>query len=179
MSDVDEFGDLPELGETGQIPASKGSAFERIRANRAAAKARLFKVLEIPRMEPKMWVRYQPIPTERIEYASKVAEKAAAGKAEKNAVLKANAAILAEACVEIFELDEYGEEISIDPDHGEPVRFDAHLAEILEMPHGTRRGSDIVLAMYLTEGDVVGTATTLAEWSGYADRVSEKDSSGN
>ena len=157
-----------------KAPAAKGSALATLRDRREKAVKELKKNLEVPRLDPPVFVRFKPIDQARLTAANK---KAAASK-EKDAEVIANAGILAEACLGVFEVID-GVEVSVDPDdrEGEWPRFDKKLARLLGVPAG--KASDVVRALYLTDGDIISTVSTLGVWSGYAAEQLEQDTEGN
>lgn len=144
-------------------PAASGSPLSSLRARRDTARQRLHLDLEVPRMDPPVYVRYSPLPHGRITAITKRFEKS---KDADRDVL-ANAAILAEACQGIYEVID-GREVSVDDRDrdGDWPRFDDRLAELLGITAG--KASDVVRGLYLTDGDVIATASRLAEWSGYS-----------
>lgn len=174
MSDEfpDEFG--PEGEPTGEAPAAPGSVLASIRERREAAKRKLHKDLAVPRIDPPIYVRFGPIPGHKFEAANKLA----AHSGDRDATVIANAGVLADACIGVFEVID-GVEVSIDPEdrEGPWPRFDKRLARILETPAG--KASQVVRALYLTDGDIISTVNDLGVWSGYAQEQLERDPEGN
>jgi hypothetical protein len=152
-----------ELLERAERPAAPGSALSSLRARRQKAAEELHLDLAVPRLDPPVWVRFAPVEQGLIDRANKRHEKSKAQ--DKNVVI--NAVILADACRGVFEVID-GEEVSIDDNDrdGEWPRFDDQLADLLGVEAG--KASDVVRALYLTDGDVIATATKLADWSGYS-----------
>lgn len=158
-----------ELG-AGDRPAAGGSALSGLRARRDAARKKLHLDLAVPRLDPPVYVRFEPVPQERL---TRIARQYKDSKARDVEVVM-NAVHLASACIGVFaEVDGQPEG---DPDSW--PRFDADLAEILGLPASTSP-VDIVRDLYLTDGDVIATGTRLVEWSGYAWQDIERDAAGN
>lgn len=155
--------------------AAPDSALAGHRARRQKSIAELFTDLVVPRYDPEIYVRFRPVVQRRIDAVNKAAEKSK--DRDKSAI--ANAVILADACIGIFEVVD-GVEVSIDPRDpgGAWPKFDERLAEIFELP-AAKKASEVVRGLYLTDGDVIGTASKLAEWSGYATDQLERDEAGN
>lgn len=171
----DAFDDDEDLTppETGEVPAAEGSVLATLRERREQAVAALHKDLRVPRLEPPVYVRFRPISQPAIEQANK---RASASKAD-DAATAANAAVLAGACIGVFEVDEDGAEVSVDPDNATWPQFDKRLARLLGVKAG--KAADVVRALYLTDGDVIATVTKLAEWSGFNEAELERDAAGN
>lgn len=117
----------------------------------------------MPRLEPPVYVRFAPVPHGRIEAINKRHEKSK----DKDRDVIINAAVLAEACRGVYEvIDDQAVSVDDTDREGEWPRFDDRLAELLGVEAG--KASDVVRALYLTDGDVIATATKLGEWSGYS-----------
>lgn len=170
----------PEVPEhdTGERAAAPTSALTNLRQRREKAVKRLWVDLKVPRLDddggPPVYVRYKPAPEHRVEAINKQNEKSK--DREKNVI--ANASVLADCCLGVFavighEPDDDGVDqpirVSIDDEdpHGEWPRFDEHLAQILGVPDAVR-ADQVVRGLYLTDGDILSTATKLAQWSGYS-----------
>lgn len=161
--------------DAGEVPAAPGSPLASLRERREVAVSKLFTDRVVPRLEPAtVWVRYKPIPQRRIEAANK---QAAASK-DKDRDVIANAAVLAEACLGVFE-DLDGKLVSIDPEDrdGDWPTFNDRLAELLGVRAG--KAGDIVRGLYLTDGDVISTVREVVKWSGFVDEQLERDDEGN
>ncbi|SDC46256.1 hypothetical protein [Nocardioides lianchengensis] len=166
-----------EPSTTGEVEAAPGSVLESIRARRDRAKSVLFIDIKVPRYDPPVWVRFKPTEQKRIDGAG---ERARKSKDDDRTVI-ANAAILAEACIGVFEVVD-DDKVSIDPtdrstDPADWPKFDKRLARLLEIPAG--KATDVVRGLYLTDGDIISTAADLGEWSGYARDMLEQDTEGN
>ena len=163
--------------DVASTPAAPGSALARFRQARAKALQGLTVDLQVPGYDPPLYVRFRPVKQTEVD---KVTEKANQST-DPDRELNANAAILAHACVGVFE--------TVD---GKPVgdpsswpKFDqdlAHLLGIDEAEDGTRlepTTTEIVRALYLTDGALLNTARALDAWSAPAIRRREEESAGN
>ncbi|HTW17083.1 MAG TPA: hypothetical protein VMF51_18275 [Nocardioides sp.] len=167
-----------EQPEPGEAPAAPGSILDGIRARRDRAKAALFVDIKVPRYEPELWVRFKPTEQKRIDAAGEKARKSK----DDHRIVNANATLLAEACIGVFEVDADGEKVSIDPadrstNPDDWPQFDKRLARLLEIPAG--KAVEVVRGLYLTDGDIISTAAELGEWSGYSRDMLEQDTAGN
>lgn len=162
-----EGGDLPgpydDSAELGPRPAAPGSVLASLRDRREKARQELHLDLAVPRLDPPVYVRFAPVEQSQINRINKRHEKSK----DKDRDVIINAVILAEACRGVFEVID-DEPVSVDPDarDGDWPRFDELLADMLGLD--TDKASDVVRGLYLTDGDVIATATRLAEWSGYS-----------
>lgn len=160
----------PATPEPGLTPAAEGSVLADLRTRRERAKAALTTDLEVPRLDPPVYVRFKPPTQARIDAAN---QRARNGN-DKDATVLANAIVIADSCVGVFEIID-GEKVSVDPTDrdGTWPLFDKRLARLLGVPAG--RAADVVRALYLTDGDVLSTSAKLAEWSGFATEQLELD----
>ena len=165
--------DLPP-DEPGEVPAAPGSALGSLRERREKAVQELYTDRVVPRLPGPVFVRYKPVPQRRIEAANK---QAAASK-DKDRDVISNAAVLAEACLGVFEVID-GVEVSVDDRDrdGEWPKFDSRLAEVLGVKW-TKAG-DVVRSLYLTDGDVISAVREVVRWSGFVDEQLERDDEGN
>lgn len=172
VNDADDFGSPQE--DDGRTPAAPGSVRASLRDRREAAVSSLHIDLEVPRLDPPVFVRYAPIPKAKINAAN---EKVAKSKDPETDII-ANASLLIGACLGVFEVID-GEEVSIvaDDRDGPWPKFDADLARELGVKAG--KATAVVRSLYLTDGDVVSTVGKIGEWSGYAAEQSERDTEGN
>lgn len=168
--DGDQFdGDLaPNEGER---PAAPTSGLAGLRAQREKIKQDLHLDLRVPRYETLVYVRYSPVSAALAKRLSERAKKSN----DADAAVNANAALLAESCLGVFEKDAHGEPIG-DPE--EWPKFDEHLAAYLGSPD-VRRAADVVRLLFLTDGDVIATATRVTEWSGFAGGQVAEEYEGN
>lgn len=172
------MGDELEGGSDAELrPAASSSPLAGLRQRREDAVKVLHVDLPVPRYEGiDLYVRYRPVPEHRVTAITKVTEKSK--DREKNII--AQATILAEVCIGVFAVVKHdGEdvEVSVDDDdpHGEWPKFDERLGKILGLEH-TTRAAEVVRRLYLTDGDVLATASRLAEWSGYTlENVEERE----
>lgn len=158
-------------------PTTPKTLRQGLRDRRQQAQSKLHLDRRVPRLDPPVFVRFRPLSQDELEAAQKAIEK---GKAKDRTVV-ANANALATACIGIYELDAQGEKTSAAPDDVEDwnnVRFDENLGR--ELGHESMiRASDVVRALYLTEGDIVHEAGELTTWSGWANDDEAEAWSGN
>lgn len=145
-----------------------------LKARREAAVEDLHLDLKIPRYDPPIYVRFKPVEQKRIDAMRAAVEK---GKA-KDKTVAANAALLAEATIGLFEIVD-GEKVSIDPSDrdGEWPVFDMRLAELFEVQ--AVKAAEVVRAVYLTDGDIIATVMQVGDWSGYNLDEIQADFEGN
>lgn len=130
--------------------------------------------LKVPRWEETLgrsvWVRYGPsspsffgTAAERRERAHKAAQKKGA-QGEPDWLINANADLLVESCIAIFDLA-IGEE---PPDEELEGNFPTFASEELSESLGVSKTSAATAcrALYLTEGDLLIASGQLMEWSG-------------
>jgi len=150
----------------GQLPAAPTSGLARLRAEREKIKEELFLDLRVPRYEVPLFVRYSPV---QQSTAKRVHDRAKKSNDSEASVI-ANAQLLAEHCVGVFEMDPQGDPIG-DPEDW--PKFDRTLAEYLGAD--TNRAADVVRLLFLTDGDIMATVQRLMEWSGFAgDQITEE-----
>ena len=145
-----------EVAAPVEVPAAPGSALEAFRARR---RKRRHVDLKVPDTEPAIWVRYGPLPQHRIDaHVMRYAKSK-----DPDRTVKREAALLAEACVGVFEVVD-GREVSIDPDarDAEWPTFGPELAVLLGIP-ATGAG-EIVRALYGEDAALMATSEKYAEW---------------
>ncbi|MFW6776070.1 hypothetical protein ACOACO_17435 [Nocardioides sp. CPCC 205120] len=154
------------------VPAASDTPLEavrgRLRDRRAKAADGLQLDLPVPRLEPPIYVRYRPVSNREIK---EVNARYAKSKDKDREVL-VNASLLARACLGIFEEVE-GELVS--PLDGGPdfPKFDEAMAA--ELGSNSTVATEVVRALFLTDGDIISQATQVAQWSGYADEQIERE----
>jgi hypothetical protein len=139
----------------------------RLAEARKAALATLHLDLQVPRLDPPVVVRVRPITNAEVAAITRRFR----GNKTPDAPVMHNAAIIAEACLGVFGLDENGEPVE---DEADWPRFDEELAEILGLD-GASSAVDVVRGLYLTDGDVASAADQIVLWSGFR----RADDSGN
>lgn len=157
------------MGEAG-ITAPAGSALAGLRKAREKALQGLHLDLRVPGLDPPVFVRYRPVQQFELD---EVNDRAAVSK-DADRIVIANATVLARACEGIFGI------VDGKPD-GTPdswPRFDADLAELLGMPPETT-SVELVRALYLIDGAVIGAAEKLNAWSFPAVQSREDENAGN
>lgn len=159
-----------EINEySGEQPAAPSSGLAGLRAQREQIKKALHLDLQVPRYTDPVFVRYSAPSKSLIRHINDRAEKSR----DKNVL--AEAMLLAECCVGVFQKDSNGDPIG-DPE--EWPKFDAALAEYLGEPNLTR-ATDVVRALYLTDGDVLGHSADLSRWAGFAGAEAAEEYEGN
>lgn len=154
--------DRDALADSGK-PAAPSSQLSRLRDRRQKVVDALQIDYAVPRYDPPIWVRFRPVGDGEASRINKSIEKS---KDDEVNVI-ANAKILANACLGVFEIID-GKEVSLDPENpDELTKFDERLARELGLPESAR-GVDVVRALYATDGDVIATAQRLSEFSGYS-----------
>lgn len=158
---------LPQFIGEDDGPDQVSAPIVSLKDRRKAIVDDLFIDVQVPRWdEPEIFVRFKPISSSKLDAA---VEKRRASKADNWATM-ANADALVQACIGIYGVfpNDPDKKVSLrpgDPD-GEWTKFDPDLAEALGVPAPT--AADTVLALYLTEGDLVMTASKVFRWSGIA-----------
>lgn len=156
--------------EPGATQAAESSVLGGLRARRERAIQKLEIDLVVPRYDPPIFVRFKVVSQARIDQVGKQTEKSK----EKDRTVIANAILLADACVGVFEVDKDGAPVG---DPAEWPCFDDQLAGILGIPW--TRAQDVVRTVYVSDGDIISTAAKLGEHSGYATEMLERDPEGN
>jgi hypothetical protein len=162
--------------EDGARHAAPSSGLARLRARREAAAAKLHLDLPVPRMDPPVYVRFTPVPAPAL---TRMQRKFRDYKGD-DGDLRLNASLIAQACVGIFERDADGVPVGLNGAHdpaGWP-RFDPELATGLGL-QADAGAVATVLALYLTDGDVLATGAKLGEWSGFSGAQLLEDEQGN
>lgn len=138
------------------VPSSPLADLRRIREQKLSE---LFKDFRVPRWEgdgvPEMWVRYRPIEAGFADKAFQRRKKS--NPRPDNWQLLYNCDLLVSCCVKVFAMQD-GVMV------GEWAAFGPELAEDLGVPKGL--ATDVVRALYFTDGDVAATAAKVAEYSG-------------
>lgn len=159
----------PSGGDAAATP--RPTMLGSLRAMRDQVAEELFVDLKVPRYPADVVVRFKPLPQPQIRRALDAAEKR---KGDPDARVKAHAEMLVDACLGVYMLDASGKFGSVDLEHPdlEPPKFDERLAELLGVE--AKSQVETARALYLTDGDVIGTANKLIEFSGYdADKIEE------
>lgn len=175
--ELDELSDQPPSEEP--LEAPERSELTSLRDRVAKAKSVRFD-LQVPGLDPPVFVRYRPVTPQAMEQTFKRTEQL-----RKDRTVITNAIILADHCEGVFELDENGDKVSVDPDdrQGAWPKFGPQLAQILGLPpmkDGKKlRAVDVVRGLYPLEGDIISTSQDLAVRSGYAREQIELETEGN
>jgi hypothetical protein len=132
--------------------------------------------LPVPRWSnPALVVRYGPLEHALFRKANRQVERAADNK-KAEVEVQVNSDLLARACVAVYAVID-GKKYSLRPGdpNGEPTRFDDDLAENLGCGHTAR---EIIKALYITEGDILSTAGSVATFSGYKEQEADDEIAG-
>jgi hypothetical protein len=148
-----------------------------LRGKREELKAKLFLDLKVPRWEVagrQVWVRYGP-GSPSVLTASAERRQAAHKPGMPDWKVRANADVLVDACVAIYDLP-IGEE----PPKGDlpvlDVPYPVFTSEEVQEAMGVQRNAaETVCSVYLTEGDLLLAANTLLDWSGIVSEKVEQD----
>jgi hypothetical protein len=170
----------PQPNQTADEPAvhpGVGSPLALLRAKRAELKAKLYLDLAVPRWQVagrQVWVRYGP-GNPSVLTASADRRKAAYKKGDPDWQVRANADLLAAACLAIYDVP-----IGEQPPEGDlPVLDDPYPTftdpEFQEAMGVQRNAAETVCTLYLTEGDLLLAANTLLDWSGLMSEKVEQD----
>lgn len=170
---------VPEVAaepEPTDVPVAP-TVLSLLRTKREQLERQMHKDLAVPRWDDvldgrRLWVRYRPADPMKFAAATQRREKAhrddvaKGGRGDPRRMVKANADILVDACVAVFDLP-VGEEPPAELDGDLPTFASPELSEALGAP---KNAVDTVLKLYATDGDVLVTATQLMEWSGQASK---------
>lgn len=160
-------------------PAAQGSPLAGLRARRQKITEGLTLDLVVPRWDEDggdpVYVRFRPLDSTEIATAQKRVSKSK----DPAVIVGVNAGLLALACQGVFTVVD-GEEVSIDPadPHGEWPKIDEQLGELLGVDHPTRV-VDVARGLYFTDGDLLGHAGRLSEWSGFKAADVDREYEGN
>lgn len=168
--DSDSFG-KEDNGHEGETPAAPTSGLAALRGERKKIEAGLHLDLRVPRYETPLYVRYKPMSSAQM---SRISERTRKSNAP-DAIARGNAQILAECAVGVFELDGKGKPVGT-PE--EWVTIGPDLAEQLGQPE-LKTASDVIRALFFTDGDITSTVNRVTEWSGYANAEGVEEYSGN
>jgi hypothetical protein len=127
--------------------------------------------LPVPRWDtPRLVVRYGPIDHDSFKRMSGMIDRAP-DKVRSKAEVDGNCDILIKACKGVYAVVN-GERYSLRTgDHeGEWTKFDDDLADNLGCGHSAR---EVVKALYITDGDILSTASKIAEFSGYREQEAD------
>lgn len=158
-------------------PASPPTTLALLRAKRAQLERQMHKDFAVPRWDDvldgrRLWVRYRPADPMKFATASQKREKAhrdsiaKGGRGDPRRVVKANADILVDSCVAVFDLP-VGEEPPAELERDLPTFSSPELSQALGAPENA---VETVLKLYATDGDVLVMGTQLMEWSGLASK---------
>lgn len=161
------------------------SPFALLAGKREGAIAKLFIDQAVPRWEDELgrtvWVRFKPSnpaffgqAVERREKAHQTALRKGGPNAKGNPdrVIDANADLLAECCIAVYDLA-IDEEPPDELDGTLPDFRSTELSEALGVPNAGAAAT--VRALYLTDGDLLIASGELMEWSGKLSKQAHAD----
>lgn len=172
--DVVAAGAALEPKET-PVPTGPTSPLDLLRGKRPALQEKLFLDLAVPRWDEqlpgrKLWVRYRPgnpalfsAALARRERENDEAQRRS-GRGDPDWSVKANADVLVDACVAVYDLpaDEHPPEGELPP--GDYPTFGSEgLSDALGTSHNA---VETALSLYVTKGDLLLAASQLMNWSG-------------
>ncbi|GAB3867386.1 hypothetical protein GCM10028801_41260 [Nocardioides maradonensis] len=173
----DEFAGEPDA----TAPAAPGSPLSSLRERRKARKAKLQLDLKVPGYEPAVYVRFKPVDQARLASELKKAEKSK----DRDAITLANAALLIDACIGVFQVDGDGTEVSIDPDNLTPdvdewLKFGPELGALLaDEGEAFNRAADVARALWDNDVALTAAAGRLYEWSQTMNEDLDREQQGN
>lgn len=146
-------------------PKAPSVALKSLAAKREALKENLHLDLSVPRWEdPEIFVRYGPVNMTQTEA---VVDKRRKSKVPEWSLL-ANADILSQSCIGIYAcLDgDYEKKYSlrVGDENGTWTKFDPDMAAALGSQ--LQGASEVVRALYFTDGDLLEAAKQVTDWSG-------------
>lgn len=169
------------FGEEQVAPAAEQSPLADLRSRRARRRERMFFERPVPGMEPPIYLRFKPVEQGKFIAAAKRVEKAK----NDDAVAVANAALLVDACVGVFEYDGDGHRVSVDPADRSPdpadwPRIDQRLGELIADEGQTlTRASDTARALFDNDMALGAMADEVLEWSRSMNETLEEEHAGN
>lgn len=190
MSDVTgTVGELDDAGERGPAPAATGSPLASLRERRKARRKKLFLDLKVPGYGdpdagvPDVFVRFKPADQSRLVAEVKKAERSK----DRDAITLANANLLIEACVGVFQVDASGTEVSIDPDNLTPdpdewLTFGPELGKLLADEDAGEllvRATDVARALYDNDMALAAASGRLVDWSQTMNEELDREHEGN
>lgn len=162
----------PDLADLEQDIAAPSSPLSGLRKRRDAARKVSYKDLRAPGYEdPDVWVRFRALEPKEITRVNNRYEKI--NSEDKG--LRINAALMALACIGIFNLDEDGEPIG-DPATWPKFSSPALAEELgIEFPDGKFQASLVVEEFYVDKIDVLAIGDKLSNWSLKTDEELSRD----
>lgn len=157
-------------------PAAEGSMLASIRNDRKARRNQQRFDRRVPGL-PNIYVRFRPINQTKLIASVKAAEKSK----NPDAVAIANANVLIDACLGIYELLD-GEEVSPDPRdrHGNLPRFDQQLGELIALDgEELTKAVEVCRALYDNDLALAATVDELLEWSRTMNEDLDREHQGN
>jgi hypothetical protein len=146
---------------------AEDSPLAALRDRRAQIVNDLHTDIKVPRWdEPELYVRFKPVSAVKLNKAIERRRKVGG----EDWSLLANADMLIEACIGVYAVVDGNTEnklsLRVNDSKGAWTKFDTELSDAIGLD--AQRASDVVLGVYLTEGDLIDTANKLFKWSGIA-----------
>lgn len=163
--------DVDTFRHEGETPAAPTSGLAALRAERKKVEDGLHIDLRVPRYAIPVYVRYKPLSSDQMARVRDRAQKSTA----PDAIARANAQLLAECALGVYERDADGNPVGT-PD--EWVKVGPALAEYLGQPE-LKTATAVIRALFFTDGDITSTVNRLTEWSGFAGHDAIEEYSGN
>ena len=166
--------EVTQAGEMAEAtPVAEFNPLASLRDRRKAIINEMYIDIKVPRWnEPEIYVRFRPISATTLNKRVEARRKQGGDMWS----IMANADIIADSCIGVYgvmdgDLDNKLS-LRLDDPKGEWTKFDGFLGEALGLE--AVRATDVVLALYLTEGDLIATANKLFEWSGIASNEADE-----
>lgn len=176
-----EAGSQPRTTTSAYESAPSGSAMASIRERRKKRMQKLHFDIEVPGMEPPIFLRCKPVdqPTfmKQIERAGK--------SKDDDAIVRANAVVLADACIGVFELDDRGREVSVDPGNpttnpSEWLTIGPELGKLIaEEDQLLSRATDVARALFDNDMALCYQTDRLITWSRTMQEDDDREHEGN
>lgn len=173
------------IGAEATEVAPKRTPRTSLKAQREEILSTLYIDLRVPRWPNEIWVRYAPLKSAKVDESIK---RRAANEFEANeASLLVHADILISACIGIYQtLDgDFTKKYALRLDeNGEPeefpteqfTRFDKNTAAFIGLnDFQSNTATNIVRALYLTDGDLIDASNVVSNWSSKANERAEED----
>jgi len=146
---------------------AEDSPLAALRDRRAQIVNDLYTDIKVPRWdEPELYVRFKPVSAVKLNKAIERRRKVGG----EDWSLLANADMLIEACIGVYAVVDGDTDnklsLKVNDAKGSWTKFDSDLSEAIGLD--AVRATDVVLGVYLTEGDLIDTANKLFKWSGIA-----------
>jgi len=133
--------------------------------------------IKVPRWDnPELYLRFKPVSATKLGHT--IEKYQAKAKADKNTdwSFLANAEMLLDACIGVYAVmnGDKDNKLSLRPNepHSPWTRFDEAMADALGIE--AARATDVVVATFFAEGDLIETANRLFRWSNIANNEADE-----